>query len=155
MDIQVTVNGVSMFKRFLPFGGRKDVPSDYSILVVSDDDVTSTLVSQTLSENGYEIFAAANMVNALETLKTIKTPHLIIGDFVTPQVDGVEFLTRASIHIGKSTLPPVLFLVDAKEDEMAARTVGAQELMSKPVDAAALLTLVEKMLIKTKVVTAK
>jgi DNA-binding response OmpR family regulator len=45
--------------------------------------------------------------------------------------------------------------VDAKEDEIAARTVGAQELMSKPVDAAALLILVEKMLTRNKVETAK
>jgi DNA-binding response OmpR family regulator len=144
-----------MFKRFLPFGGKKDVAPSFSVLVVSDDEVSSTLVSQTLSENGYEIFAAANMVNALETLKTIQTLHLIIGDFVTPQVDGVEFLTRARIHIGKSTLPPVLFLVDAKEDEIAARTVGAQELMAKPVDSTALLALVEKMLTPNKVASAK
>lgn len=144
-----------MFKRFLPFGGKKDVAPSFSVLVVSDDEITSTLVSQTLSESGYEIYAAASIINALETLKTIQTPHLIIGDFVNPQIDGVEFLTRARIHIGKSTLPPVLFLVDAKEDEMAARTVGAQELMAKPVDAAALLALVEKMLTPNKVATAK
>lgn len=144
-----------MFKRFLPFGGKKDVPPSFSVLVVSDDEATSTLVSQTLSENGYEIYAAASIINALETLKTMQTPDLIIGDFLTPEIDGVEFLTRASIHIGKSTLPPVLFLVDAKEDETAARTVGAQELMAKPVDATTLLALVEKMLTKNKVVTTK
>ena len=144
-----------MFKRFLPFGGKKDVAPSFSILVVSDDAATSTLVSQTLSENGYEIYAAASIINALETLKTMQTPHLIIGDFLTPQIDGVEFLTRASIHIGKSTLPPVLFLVDTKEDETAARTVGAQELMAKPVDATALLALVEKMLTQSKAATAK
>jgi DNA-binding response OmpR family regulator len=144
-----------MFKRFRAWWGRKKVAPVFSVLVVSDDAEANAFVCQTLSENGYKTYPARSAANALETLKTVKTPDLIIGDFAHPEVDGVEFLTRARAHIGKSTLPPVLFLVDGKEDEVAARTVGAQELMAKPVASATLLALVDKLLNTSQVTTAK
>lgn len=144
-----------MFKRFFTLWGRKKVAPSFSVLVVSDDAEANAFVCQTLRENGYETYAAGGAANALETLKTLKTPDLIIGDFAHPEVDGVDFLTRARTHVGKSTLPPVLFLVDGKEDEMAARTVGAQELMAKPLESATLLALVEKLLNKDQVTSAK
>ncbi|MEO8607362.1 MAG: response regulator [Chloroflexota bacterium] len=134
-----------MFKRFLPFGGQKTDAPKASVFVVSDDTVTYTIVCETLSENGYEVYAAATAEAGLETLKEIGVLDLFIGDFARPEVDGVDFLKRVRTRLGKSTLPPVLFLVDAKDDETAARTVGAQELLSKPVDTAALIACVAKL----------
>jgi len=134
-----------MLKRFLPLRRQQEGAPVFTVLVVSDDAATSALVCETLIEKGYAVHATATITEAIDTLKTIPVPHLMIGDFVRPEVDGVEFLTHARTHIGKSTLPPVLFLVDAKEDEIAARAVGAQELLAKPVDAAALVACVGKL----------
>jgi DNA-binding response OmpR family regulator len=126
----------------------------YSVLVVSDDLITHSLVFETLSQNHYQVHATSSAAQALELLKGLDTLALMIGDFAYPEVDGVDFLKRARTRLGNSTFPPVLFLVDAKDDEIAARTVGAQELLSKPVDPTELLARVSKLIASRKGVPA-
>ncbi len=144
-----------MFKLF-----RRSEPSkakalpQYSVLVVSDDLITHSLISETLTQNQYQVHVASSADSALELLKQIEVPALIIGDFAHPEVEGVDFLRRAHTRLGKSTFPPVLFLVDAKDDEIAARTVGAQELLSKPVDPNVLLTCASKLITNRKTAMA-
>jgi DNA-binding response OmpR family regulator len=135
-----------MFRRFRKTEPKKaDAIPQYAVLVVSDDRITHSLVFETLSQNHYQVHATSSAAQALELLKQIDSLALMIGDFAYPEVDGVDFLKRARTRLGKSTFPPVLFLVDAKDDEIAARTIGAQELLSKPVDPAVLLACVVKM----------
>jgi DNA-binding response OmpR family regulator len=137
-----------MFKRFLKSShSRKavvDTP-EYGVLVVSDDLITSALVCETLAQNHYRVHSASGINSALELLKSIDTPALMIGDFARPEVDGVDFLKRARIRLGRRSLPPVLFLMDAKDDEVVAGRVGAQELLTKPLDPTALVTCVSKL----------
>ena len=140
-----------MFRRFRRSEAKKaDAAPKYAVLMVSDDLITHSLVSETLTQNHYEVHAAASTGQALELLKQIGIPALMIGDFSHPEIEGVDFLKRARTHVGKSTFPPVLFLVDAKDDETAARTVGAQELLAKPVDPTALLTCASKLIASRK-----
>jgi DNA-binding response OmpR family regulator len=145
-----------MLRRFLPQRRQKaSAPMIYSILVVSDDVPASNQVCQLLTEKGYLVYCAHTITEAIDILKTIPIPHLLIGDFERPHTDGIEFLRRARTRIGKSTLPPVLFLVDAKEDEIAARAVGAQELLAKPVDPELLATCVGKLVSSVKAVVSR
>jgi DNA-binding response OmpR family regulator len=144
-----------MFRRLRGAQRQKaEVTPQYAVLMVSDDLITHSLVSETLSQNHYQVHAASSVDSALELLKQVDTPALIIGDFTHPEVEGIDFLRRARTRMGKSTFPPVLFLVDAKDDEIAARTVGAQELLSKPVDPSALLACASKLIANRKAVLA-
>jgi DNA-binding response OmpR family regulator len=140
-----------MFRRFRRSEPRKaEVTPQYSVLVVSDDLITHSLIFETLSQNHYRVHATSSAAQALELLKGIDRPSLMIGDFAYPEVDGVDFLKRARIRLGNSTFPPILFLVDAKDDELAARTVGAQELLVKPIDPTALLNCASKLIASRK-----
>jgi two-component system, chemotaxis family, CheB/CheR fusion protein len=144
-----------MFRRLRGSEPKKaDAAPQYSVLVVSDDLITHSLLFETLSQNHYQVHATSSATQALELLKQIDVLALMIGDFAYPEVDGVDFLKRARTRLGKSTFPPVLFLVDAKDDEIAARKVGAQELMSKPVDPTELLACVSKLIARQKTITA-
>ena len=143
-----------MFRRLRRSESKNaDVTPQDAILVVSDDLITHNLVFETLSQNHYQVHATSSATQALELLKRIDTLALMIGDFAYPEVDGVDFLKRARTLLGKSTFPPVLFLVDAKDDETAARTVGAQELLSKPIDPTELLARVSKLIASRKAVS--
>ena len=136
-----------MFKRFRRSAdSRKEVDApEYAVLVVSDDLITSALVCETLAQNHYRVHSASGTNSALELLKTIEIPALVIGDFAHPEVDGIDFLKRARIRLGKRSLPPIVFLMDAKDDEVAARKVGAQELLTKPLDPTTLIDCVGKL----------
>lgn len=144
-----------MFKRWRGVDTKKaNAMPQYTVLMVSDDLITHSLIIETLAQSNYQVHAASSADQALELLKQIDTPVLVIGDFAHPQTDGVSFLRRARTRLGKKTFPSVLFLVDAKDDEIAARAVEAQELLGKPVDPVALLACVEKLISSRKVLSA-
>ncbi len=131
-----------MFKRLL--GSEKNKMPDSVVLIVSDDADTSATVCETLSDQGYEVHAANTVEDAIKILDEIEIPDLMIGDFVNPEVDGKAFLTRAEIRIGKPDLPPVMFLMDAEDDETAAHDLGAHDLCQKPIDPEQFLECVER-----------
>jgi DNA-binding response OmpR family regulator len=123
-----------MFKRLLGSDKKSDNPVDAVVLVMSDDPATESLVCEILTQAGCQAHCTSTLDGVLEILKEVEMPDLIIGDFTNPEVDGKEFLKRVQIRLGKSTLPPVMFLMDSKEDETVARDVGASEVVTKPLD---------------------
>lgn len=139
-----------MFKRLLGSDKKNNNILDATVLVMSDDSGTETLVCEILSIAGCRAYCTSTLEGVVNILNEVQIPDLIIGDFVNPEVDGKEFLKRVEIRLGKSTLPPVVFLMDSKEDEVAARDVGATELITKPIDPTDFITRIGKIMADRK-----
>lgn len=119
---------------------------DYSILLVSDDPITSQQIQDILQESGYTVLVSANSQDALELLNGAELPHLLIGDFITPDVDAKEFLDKARIRFGKAALSPVLLLMDSPDDEIIANELGLHDVLPKPFEAEQLLQCVKRLI---------
>lgn len=71
-------------------------PSDLNIMVIDDDDVMVSIVTQTLRTMGHNnVQSAANGTAAVETLAT-DSFDLVISDLRMPDMDGIELMRHLS-----------------------------------------------------------
>jgi DNA-binding response OmpR family regulator len=119
---------------------------DHSILLVSDDPATAKQMQNILQEGGYHVLVATTSQDALELLNGAALPHLLIGDFITPDVDAKEFLETARIRFGKAALSPVLLLMDSPDDEIIANELGLHDVLPKPFEAEQLIHCVKQLI---------
>lgn len=115
-----------------------------NILVIEDNEKLRHLMDIQLTHAGYQVFDAANGLEALELLKNVSI-HLIIADIMMPQLDGYEL--TAELRSAKITIP--IMLVTAKgtlEDKRKGFKTGADDYMVKPIDLEELLLRVEALL---------
>ena len=75
------------------------------MLIVDDDVVISTLLSDFLSANNFEVEIANSASEALEGIKG-STPKLVLADFQMPDMNGAELLR--AIRSNNSDLPVIL-----------------------------------------------
>lgn len=132
-----------MFKNW--FKSESDNPA-FSVLVVSDDGDTLELICTTLTEEGCEVHSAVSAEAAVHLLDEIELPDVMIGDFYYPERDGKHFMNKARIRFGKSTLPPVIFLMDSQEDEATAYDLSVNDVLEKPFDPDKLLASLTKLI---------
>lgn len=99
------------------------------VLIVEDDDKTSSLVSLYLEKEGFETKIARDGVTAVRLARTFD-PAFVILDLMLPKMDGWE-VCRA---IRRFSDVPLLMLT-AREDEVdriAGLTLGADDYVVKP-----------------------
>lgn len=100
-------------------------------LVVEDEPQIRILIGMVLEAAGYEVFEAANGMDALDLIrKRIEPYNLIILDLRMPMMDGFEFLYRLRRH--ERSLVPVLVLTAHENSCEKARDFGADECLTKP-----------------------
>jgi DNA-binding response OmpR family regulator len=126
-------------------GGSK--PNTGSILVVSDDNTVLSLVGDMLRKQNYRVNATMNIPETLQFLDS-DPPDVVICDFARPHEVGRQLLEAARLRIGKSAMPPLIFLRDTIEDETLAQDFGAAELILKPFDSTTLLEHVSRLIAK-------
>jgi DNA-binding response OmpR family regulator len=117
-------------------GGSKPKPG--SILVVSDDNTVLSLVGDMLRKRHYRVHVTMNIPETIRFLDS-DPPDVVICDFSRPDEGGRQLLEAARLRIGKSAMPPLIFLRDTIEDEALAQDFGAAELILKPFDSTTLL----------------
>ncbi len=111
------------------------------VLIVEDDDAIRQLVSDLLSEAGYEVQTATGGKEGLDRAK--KTPpDLILLDRVMPEGDGTTFATTYARTRGKRA--PIVALCAARDVEGWARAIGAVAHVVKPFDIEDLLDTVAR-----------
>jgi DNA-binding response OmpR family regulator len=123
--------------------GRKT--PNLSVLILSDDASISSFVQDTLAKEGCTVHSAATAIDALKLLDEIDMPDVLIGDFRSPLIDGKSFVDSARARFGKVALPPLLFLMDNRDDETAAHTLGIDDLLMKPFESAALMKIISQL----------
>lgn len=123
--------------------------SQKRLLLIDDDPNLILLVKDYLEFRGYEVIAAGNGLEALESLKQ-KLPDLIVCDVMMPEMDGYTFVQHIR-EDSRTNWIPVLFL-SAKgqsQDRVKGLNTGADVYMSKPFEPEELVAQVESLLRQT------
>jgi two-component system, OmpR family, phosphate regulon response regulator PhoB len=101
------------------------------IVVIEDDPYVRDLLCNVLSDEGYNVIAAANGEDALITLGTV-CPALITLDLDLPGMTGTMILTELRRRHQTSDVPVVI--VSAARDIGAEVRDMAQAVVGKPFD---------------------
>ena len=115
-----------------------------SILVVEDDESVRALVARQL-QSEYQVHQASDAQAALEVLKTVKAPDLIICDVMMPGMTGIQFAKQLK---GNNDLKqvPIIFLTarTGALDVIEGINAGARHYITKPFNMRDLLDKVAK-----------
>jgi CheY-like chemotaxis protein len=71
---------------------KHQAPLCNSILIAEDNDDIRETIEETLRTEGYEVYAEKNGKDALEKLRLLKGPTLVLLDLMMPVMNGWEFL---------------------------------------------------------------
>jgi CheY-like chemotaxis protein len=124
--------------------------SDYSILVVDDEETSRSILFGSLEKEGYTIAQAQSGAEALELLK-IEVFDLMLLDIVMPDLDGIQVLeTMKQSETLKRT--PVMMTTASKEAGSVTKCIrlGAVDYIVKPYDVGKIRTRIWRYLTKDK-----
>jgi len=113
----------------LPVG---DAHQRLRVLIVDDDPALRAMLRSALQKVGNEVFEAGNGREALELTLEMQ-PHVMIVDWVMPEMDGME-LTRAlrQTKIGRAIFIMILTSFEDDERLIEAFENGVDDFMPKP-----------------------
>lgn len=106
----------------------------YNVLVVDDEIINVTLMKRLLVKAGFNVVTCDNGADALEVAKSNRF-DCVITDWMMPQIDGIELIRRLrenSNPIPYIIMVTALFTESAKEYALES---GADDFISKPIDA--------------------
>ncbi|HEX4269410.1 MAG TPA: response regulator [Steroidobacteraceae bacterium] len=111
-----------------------------TILVVDDGALVRVYYRSILQEAGFRVEEALNGLEALETLLATEVDLLVV-DINMPQMDGLTFLRTLREKDGPiASIPALVTSTEAAAaDFAAARAVGANYYLVKPVEPAQLV----------------
>jgi chemotaxis family two-component system response regulator PixG len=114
------------------------------IACVDDNPSTIQAIAEILRPHGYEVLSILNPLQGIAILLECK-PDLILLDPDLSEIDGYEFCTL----LRKSSLfqnTPIIILTrqDGMIDRVRAKLAGASEFISKPLEAAQVVQVVQK-----------
>ena len=123
---------------------------DIRILLVDDEPDILEIVGYNLSQEGYQIFTAANGKEAVAKAKK-ELPHLIIMDVMMPEMDGME-TTETIRKIPELANVIITFLTARSEEysQVAGFEAGADDYISKPIKPKLLVSKVKALLRRLK-----
>src|SRR5712691_2331418 len=122
--------------------------SHAEILVVDDDAMSRRLLAQLLTAAGYKCRVCKNGPEALEIVHAAP-PSLLLLDFDMPGPNGAEVLRRLrSDHNPAVAQIPAIMLTahGSEESEVSCLQAGADDFVTKPVNAAVLRARIETQL---------
>lgn len=104
-------------------------PAPPRILLVDDDANLIRLLGESLESAGYDVHSAANGLDGLRQLYSLR-PDLLILDVMMPQMDGWATLSR----VREMSDVPVLMLTarDAEADRLRGFELGVDDYVTKP-----------------------
>ena len=116
--------------------GKMTDPGTQSILVVDDEADIRTLLSDTLTRDGYRVVSASCGSEALELLDQTDV-GLVVADVRMPQMSGIELLGAIKAKIPQ--LPVIILTGYASvQNAVEAMRAGAADYVMKPFTAEAL-----------------
>ena len=118
------------------------------ILVIDDDPDSLALLTFVLTTEG-AVVSAANCVAAAQTSFFAQPPQLVVSDIAMPGTTGYDFIAwlRALSPAAGGQVPALALTAMASEaDRQQALAAGFNEQLTKPVDLASLLLVLERLL---------
>jgi signal transduction histidine kinase/DNA-binding response OmpR family regulator/HAMP domain-containing protein len=131
---QVKPAGVPYFS-----GEAEDAPT---VLVVDDDPVARDLLAANLKGAGYRLVHAASGEEALSLARTLR-PDAITLDVLMPKPDGWEVLSALKADADLCDIPVIM--VTVVSDRGIGLSLGAADVLTKPVDRARLTALIHSL----------
>lgn len=110
-----------------------------SLLVIEDEDGLRESLVEIINFDGYKTNSASNGKEALDLLKVIPKPCLILLDMMMPVMNGRAFLDAIATDEILSTIPVII--VSAFDNP---NTKGAIGVLQKPVDWEALMKIISQ-----------
>jgi type II secretory ATPase GspE/PulE/Tfp pilus assembly ATPase PilB-like protein/ActR/RegA family two-component response regulator len=124
------------------------------ILVVDDDAITRMLVKMLLARERYEVLEAANGRDAVE-IASRERPDLLLIDLNMPEMDGYQAIAALRKDLSLATLPIVVLTSEEGPGiERRVLELGADDYMLKPFDPDVLLSRVNAVFRRMKVMAA-
>ena len=101
-----------------------------TILVMDDDQCMRELLRLHLSNAGYEVLVAEDVVDAGYLLLQ-QLPDLMLAEIEMPFMDGLEFVQAVKADRATRSVP-VIFVTVRVEAEAQAKKLGAAAFLTKP-----------------------
>jgi DNA-binding response OmpR family regulator len=109
--------------------GRTDLKRRAVILCVERDPHVRELEAYFLSEAGFEVTFAADGVEALELVRTLR-PSIVITEILVPKLDGLALCRQLKMDAATSGTAVLIFSLLAAEGR--AHDAGADAFLGKP-----------------------
>src|SRR4029077_19646249 len=122
--------------------------SQAQILVVDDDAMSRRVLAQLLTAAGYKCRVCKDGSEALEMVRA-KPPSVLLLDFDMPGLNGAEVLNRlrSDRHSAVAQIPTIMLTAHGSEaSEVSCLQAGADDFVTKPVNAAVLRARIETQL---------
>ena len=127
------------------FGMAEEVVHSAIVLVADDDTATRNLLSGLLKAEGYRVFGAQDGQEALDFLIT-GDPTVALLDVMMPKLTGFEVCVAAKANPETRLIPIVLLTgLSSTDDRIRGITCGADDFLSKPVNAEELVARVKSL----------
>lgn len=102
-------------------------------LIVDDSRATRTIIRKMLSDVGFEIFEAADGLEALKCLKEIDPPDVLLVDWNMPEMNGYDLICAVRRDPQYDKVPLMMVTSETELGQMAkALDAGANEYVMKP-----------------------
>src|SRR5262245_35453275 len=118
------------------------------ILIVDDDALSRKILGQVLTSAGYDCQVCGNGADALKII-CARPPSLLLLDFDMPGPNGADVLRRLRSDQNQAVaqLPTIMLTAHGSEEsEISCLQAGADDFVTKPVNAAVLRARIETQL---------
>lgn len=106
-------------------------PSETKILIVEDEEILLTALSEELKQEGFQVVGAKDGMEGVEMAKSEK-PDLILLDLVMPRLDGIGALTQMKGDDAIKDIPVVILTNLSDYDKISdALSLGAMDYLVK------------------------
>jgi CheY-like chemotaxis protein len=114
-----------------------------NIVVIEDDTSIREMLCLALESEGYSVVCFSDGKKALDGLRSVRDPCLILLDLMMPIMGGLEFL-KERLKMGDVILAiPVIIVSATTERATNEKNISYQGILKKPVNVDILLQLVE------------
>ena len=109
------------------------------VLVVDDEPAHAHLLQRLLARDGYAVDTAGDLDDAVVAI-ALRNPDVILLDVVLPSGDGFTFCRQLKLDAATRLTPVIMITALAdRESRIKGREAGADDFLTKPVDADELL----------------
>ncbi len=115
-----------------------------SILVVEDDEAICQAIKELLELEGYSVVTARNGKEALDLIKTLTHPCLILLDLMLPVMNGWELLNHLKGCSSDMLASIPVVITSAAGTAAMSAAKQAEGYIKKPIDIDILLRMVQK-----------
>jgi DNA-binding response OmpR family regulator len=104
------------------------------LILVADDDLTSSLIAATAVRNlGHQCVSASDGTEAWETFQ-IRRPDVVISDWLMPGLTGPELCRKIRSHPARYTYFILVTGLGSHDQMLEGMTAGADDYLVKPLD---------------------